>query len=103
MPKAVRITVIRNEYYQDLADRYAVPDLGPCPFHQEGQVFRSEEANRPDGMCRVAWQAVGPMVRQLSEGEPVQPSGTWLRDDSISVTACPDGIRPVIFLLEAEE
>ena len=100
MAKAVTITVIRSEYYQDLADRYAVPDLGPCPFHQ---VLRSEGAERPEGMCRVAWQVVGPMVRQLSEGELVQPSGTWLRDDTVSVTACPDGIRPVIFLLEAEK
>ena len=77
MPKAVRITVIRNEYYQDLADRYAVPDLGPCPFHQEGQVFRSEEANRPDGMCRVGGGPhgpaavggrTGPTVRHLASG-----------------------------------
>ena len=30
------------------------------------------------------------------------PSGTWLNDDTIGVFACPDGIRPVIFLLEAE-
>ena len=29
-------------------------------------------------------------------------SGTWLNDDTIGVFACPDGIRPVIFLLEAE-
>ena len=43
-----------------------------------------------------------PMVRQLSLGELVQPSGTWLNDDTIGVFACPDGIRPVIFLLEAE-
>lgn len=35
-------------------------------------------------------------------GELVQPSGTWLNDDTIGVFACPDGIRPVIFLLEAE-
>lgn len=50
----------------------------------------------------MAWQVIGPMVRQLSEGKLVQPTGTWLKDDSISVAACPDGIRPVIFLLEPE-
>lgn len=53
-------------------------------------------------MCGVAWQVIAPMVRQLSLGELVQPSGTWLNDDTIGVFACPDGIRPVIFLLEAE-
>ena len=47
-------------------------------------------------------QVIAPMVRQLSLGELVQPSGTWLNDDTIGVFACPDGIRPVIFLLEVE-
>ena len=42
------------------------------------------------------------MARQLSLEEPAQPSGTWLNDDRVGVFACPDGIRPVIFLLEAE-
>lgn len=32
----------------------------------------------------------------------VQSSGTWLNDDTVGMFACPDGIRPVIFLLEAE-
>ena len=41
------------------------------------------------------------MIRQLSKGGLLQPSGTWLRDDSIGVLACPDGVRPGIFLLEA--
>ena len=50
----------------------------------------------------TVWQVIGPMARQLSLGELVQPSGTWLNDDTIGVFACPDGIRPVIFLLEAE-
>ena len=44
----------------------------------------------------VAWQVIGPMARQLSLGELVQPSGTWLNDDTIGVFACPDGIQPVI-------
>lgn len=38
----------------------------------------------------------------ISEQVQNQPSGTWLNDDTIGVFACPDGIRPVIFLLEAE-
>ena len=54
MHKKVKITVLRAEYYQELAEQYAIPNLGKCPFHQKGQVLYS------------------------------------------------DGIRPVIFLLEAE-
>ena len=86
-----------------LAEQYAIPNLGKCPFHQKGQVLYSDGINPPDGMCGVAWQVIGPMVRRLSEGQTVQPTGTWLNEDSICVFACPDGIRPVIFLLEAQD
>ena len=103
MHKKVKITVLRTEYYQELAEQYAIPNLGKCPFHQKGQVLYSDGINPPDGMCGVAWQVIAPMARQLSLGELVQPSGTWLNDDTIGVFACPDGIRPVIFLLEAEQ
>ena len=96
MHKKVKITVLRTEYYQELAEQYAISNLGKCPFHQKGQVLYSDGINPPDGMCGVAWQVIAPMARQLSLGELVQPSGTWLNDDTIGVFACPDGIRPVI-------
>ena len=102
MRKKIKITVLRTEYDQELAEQYAIPNLGKCPFHQKGQVLCSDGINPPDGMCCVAWQVIAPMACQLSSGELVQPSGTWLNDDTIGVFACPDGIRPVIFLLEAE-
>lgn len=68
MHKKVKITVLRTEYYQELAEQYAVPNLGMCPFHQRGQVLYSDGINPPVGMCGVAWQVIGPMVRRLSEG-----------------------------------
>lgn len=102
MYKKIKITVIKTEYDENLANKYAIPNLGICPFHKEGQVLYSDGINRPEGMCEVAWNVIMPMVNQLSLGKLVQPSGTWLNDDSICVLACPDGIRPVIFLLEAQ-
>lgn len=102
MHKNVKITVLRTEYYRELAEQYAVSGLGICPFHKKGQTLYSDGVNPPDGICSVAWQTLAPFARQLSLGELVQPSGTWLKDDRIGVFACPDGIRPVIFLLEAE-
>ena len=95
MHKKVKITVLRTEYYQELAEQYAIPNLGKCPFHQKGQVLYSDGINPPDGMCGVAWQVIAPMVRQLSLGELVQPSGTWLNDDAIGVFACPDGMQKI--------
>ena len=33
-----KITVLRREYYQDLADQYlADPQVGKCPLFKEGQ------------------------------------------------------------------
>ena len=99
--KQIKITTIRTEYYHDLAERYAVPDLGPCPWHHEGEVVYCDGVHAPEGMCGYAWQAIAPLAGQLARGELVQPSGTWLRDDNSAVIACVDGIRPVIFLVEA--
>lgn len=33
MHKKIKITVLRTEYYQELAEQYAIPNLGKCPFH----------------------------------------------------------------------
>ena len=85
MHKKVKTTVLRTEYYQELAEQYAIPNLGKCPFHQKGQVLYSDGINPPDGMCGVAWQVIAPMARQLSLGKLVQPSGTWLKDDRVGV------------------
>ena len=36
MRKKIKITVLRTEYDQELAEQYAIPNLGMCPFHQKG-------------------------------------------------------------------
>ena len=103
MRKTVKITVLKAEYDQTLADRYAIPDLGPCPFHRVGQVLYTDGLRMPEGMCGGTWQLLQPWIRRLAEGKLVQPSGTWLRDDTKAVFTCVDGVRPVTFLLEAQE
>lgn len=55
------------------------------------------------GMCEVTWQVLQPWICRLSKGELVQPSGTWLKDDTKAVFTCVDGVRPVTFLLEAQD
>lgn len=61
MNKKVKITVLRTEYDQELAERYAIPNLGMCPFHQKGQVLYSDGVHPPEEMCGVAWQVIAPM------------------------------------------
>lgn len=55
------------------------------------------------GIYRGTWQVLQPWISQLAAGERVQPSGTWLRDDAKAVFTCVDGVRPVTFLLEAQD
>ena len=33
MHKKIKITVLRTEYDQELAEQYAIPNLEMCPFH----------------------------------------------------------------------
>ena len=101
MNKKIRITVLKAEVDKELEKMYAVPGLGPCPWHQKGQVLYSDGIHRPENMSSVAWQFLAPFAESLSKGELLQPRGTWLKDDSVCVAACPDGVRPVIFLMEA--
>lgn len=49
MGKTVKITVIKVEYDQAPADQYAIADLGPCPFHQVGQVLYTDGLHMPRG------------------------------------------------------
>mgnify|MGYP007038901749 CR=1 FL=1 len=58
MHKKIKITVLRAEYDQELAEQYAIPNLEMCPFHQKGQVLYSDGINPPDGMCGAAWQVL---------------------------------------------
>lgn len=103
MEKTVKITVLKTEYDRTLADRYAIPDLGPCPFHRVEQVMYTDGLHMPEGMCEVTWQVLQPWIHQLAKEELVQPSGTWLRDDTKAVFTCLDGVRPVTFLLQAQD
>ena len=99
--KKVKITIIKTEFYKDIAEKYAVADLPVCPIHKVGQTFVSDGINKPEDLCMYAWLPIKEMVGQISRGELMLPKGTWMRDDDKGVFACVDGIRPVIMLVEA--
>ena len=41
-----KITVLKKDYYQDLADQYlSNPAVGPCSVFQEGQEFIVDKEN----------------------------------------------------------
>jgi uncharacterized repeat protein (TIGR04076 family) len=101
MKRDVRITILKSEVDQKLAEQYAVSGFETCPFHKAGQVFVSDGGHKPEGLCEYAWKPIKEMVKILSEGELLQPRGTWMVDDDKGVFSCVDGLRPVIMLIEA--
>lgn len=99
--KKIKITILKTDMDPELSAQYAIDDLGTCPWHQKGQALWCDGINPPEGMCGYAWGAIKEFAQLLAEEKLVQPSGTWLKDDTKAVVACPDGVRPVIMLLEA--
>ena len=60
MHKKIKITVLRAEYDQELAEQYAIPNLEMCPFHQKGQVLYSDGINpvsKPEWVWNLTHQA----------------------------------------------
>ena len=97
--KKVRITVIRKASYTDLSEKYENPIEHACDL-KEGQVFISENAQMPEGMCGSAWESLSPFVLTLACGGQDFYDG-WMKDPKSAMISCNDGFRPVSFLIEA--
>ena len=100
----VKITVLRKTLQEDLAREYGVQGLGPCPMLREGQVFYADYA-KPDGLCDEAWKAIYQYVFALAHGaqDGLFYYGDWIRTPGVAICSCNDGLRPVIFKLEATD
>ncbi len=99
--KRCKITVLRVEFYKDIVDEYiTVPNWGPCPMMKEGDVFYTGGqfgSDMPEGFCVTAWWAIEKQCMALAWG------GKVLGIDERHIVCCPDGVRPVIFKIEAVE
>lgn len=100
----VKITVLRKTLQEDLAREYGVEGLGPCPMLREEQVFYADYA-KPDGLCDEAWKAIYQYVFALAHGaqDGLFYYGDWIRTPGVAICSCNDGLRPVIFKLEATD
>lgn len=101
--KKVKITVLKTTLDEELAAEYGIEGLGPCPMMRPGQVFYADHM-MPDGLCGEAWKAIYQYAFALSLGanEPFY-GGDWIREPGVAICSCNDGIRPVIFKLEATD
>lgn len=102
--KKVKITVLKKMLNKDLAREYGVEGLTACPMLREGQIFYADYA-KPEGMCDEAWKAVYQYVFALAHGadKGLFYYGDWIKMPGVAICCCNDGLRPVVFKLEATD
>ena len=102
--KKVRITVLKTTLDEELARQYGVPGLKACPMLRAGQVFYADYA-KPEGLCDEAWKAIYQYAFALAHGagDGLFYFGDWIRQPGVAICSCNDGLRPVIFKLEATD
>ena len=102
--KKVKITVLKKTFDAELAKEYGVEGLSSCPMLRTGQVFYADYA-KPDGLCDEAWKAMYQYVFALAHGADAGLFyyGDWIRKPGVAICSCNDGLRPVIFKLEATD
>lgn len=95
----VRITVVKTQLYEDLAETYLTDGKDvKCPFFQVGNHFLYEGgAVMPEGFCPWAWTDIYGAVNAIAQGASYTP---WQNREGVNLVCCSDGIRPVSFLLE---
>ena len=98
----VKITVLKTTLDKELAAEYGADGLTACPMLREGQIFYADYA-KPEGLCDEAWKAIYQYVFALAHGagEGLFYNGDWIKQPGVAICSCNDGLRPVIFKLEA--
>ncbi len=98
----VKITVLKTTFDKELASEYGVEGLSACPMLKAGQVYYADYA-KPEGFCDEAWKAIYQYVFALSHysGNELFYYGDWIKTPGVAICSCNDGLRPVIFKLEA--
>lgn len=99
--RKVKITVIRKEFYPDFADEFLSEgkDAGACSLLEVGDTFIFEGgAQMPEGFCPWAWIDIYHNVSAIASGSTYYP---WNKKDGQTIACCTDGIRPVVFKIEA--
>lgn len=99
--KKCKITVLKREFYPELAREYIhFPEFNACEMMKEGDIFLTSGPfgnECPKGFCAMAWQAICLQATTLAGG------GKVFGYDLVHIACCNDGVRPVIFRLEAFE
>lgn len=103
MKHKCKITVLRREFYQDLADEYlSDPNVGKCALFHDGQEFVVDGQGfwrmMNGEFCAEAWDCISRYVYAALQGGSIMKG--WTKNENTMITCCNDGTRPVIFKLE---
>ena len=99
--KKCKITVMRKTEYPDLMEQYENPIEHACDL-AVGQVFISENGEKPHDLCDSAWESMAYFVKELANGGGNFYDG-WMQNPHSAMISCNDGFRPVSFYIEAIE
>ena len=94
----VKITAVKVTEYKDLIEKYENPIEHVCSI-KEGQVFYSNNGEKPLGLCEEAWKSMKDYVESLAKGKGNFCDG-WMKDPMSAMISCDDGFRPVSFYIE---
>ncbi len=93
-----KITVMKKCFHADLIAKYENPIEHACDL-SVGQVFISENGEKPKDLCPSAWLSLQPYTMALAYGAEDFFDG-WMKDPKSAMISCNDGFRPVSFLIE---
>ena len=102
MTRSVKVTVVKRGLDRDLIERLvpAGTVIERCPaFEDDQEFFFDDWPSKPAGFCDMAWQAIdtGLMLCWFdADLEEITIPNKWQ-------ACCPDGLRPVVFLIESIE
>ncbi len=94
----VKITAMKRSEYPDLMARYENETEHPCDV-KLGQIFVSENGEKPAELCESAWESMEKFVKALASGGG-DFFGGWMKDPHSAMISCNDGFRPVSFYIE---
>jgi uncharacterized repeat protein (TIGR04076 family) len=99
-----KITVVKRLSCKDLfgdnppADIHKEMVAAQCPAFKDGQEFFFEQGC-PEGFCSWAFADLHRDIMAITFGA----NYPWIKEKNVAITACTDGLRPVIFRIERVE
>ena len=101
--KRVKITVLKTTW-TGIWRRNTAPRADGLS-HAAGRAGLLRRLRQAGGFCDEAWKAVYQYAFALAHGagEGLFYYGDWIRKPGVAICSCNDGLRPVIFKLEATD